>query len=41
MTYESLWLLAGIDDIENFPNFMHVIEEFQENLNIYLGCKFK
>lgn len=26
MTFESLWYLAGIDDIENYPNSQKVIK---------------
>ena len=41
MAYESLWMLAGIEEIDNFPNFHKVIKEFERDLPIYLQAKYQ
>lgn len=41
MTYESLWMLAGIEDIGKFPNSQQVVAEFEEELPNYLKSPFK
>lgn len=40
MTFESLWGLAAIADIENYPNCQKVVKDFQDNLNVYLNMPF-
>ena len=41
MAYESLWMLAGIDEIDHFPNFHKVIKEFERDLPLYLESKYQ
>lgn len=41
MTYESLWMLAGIEDIGKFPSSQQVVAEFEEELSNYLKSPFK
>lgn len=40
MTYESLWILAGVHDIEELPNYQQIVKEFQEELPVYLKSPY-
>ncbi len=39
MTYESLFILAGIEEV-HFPNYQQIIKEFETDLEKYLSSHF-
>lgn len=38
MTYESLWILAGLDE-KLYPNYQNLVREFEKDLEKYLNCQ--
>jgi hypothetical protein len=39
MTYESLFILAGIEEV-HFPNYQQIVKEFETDLEKYLNSPY-
>ena len=40
LTYESLWILAGLEEVEDLAEYKQIVKEFQEELPGYLASEW-